>query len=298
MNVADVSAVPDDSDPLNRVTAVNDDLIAEYPMPECERVSYESEGHEIDGIVYLPPEFDRADPEPHPLVVSIHGGPTAYDAPGFSFEYAVWASRGYVVFCPNYRGGSSYGRAFAEELRGQWGTVEVTDIVAGVESMVERGWADSERVFGRGLSYGAIAQGYLVTQTDVLTAAAPEHGVYDLRAEFGTSDSQLWTETEFGLPWENTEQFDASSAITDAGNIDTPLLVMAGGQDWRCPPTQSEQLYVSAKKQGVDAKLVVYPDEHHNIGDPDRAVHRLEQLTEWFEKHDLAVEASDATETE
>jgi dipeptidyl aminopeptidase/acylaminoacyl peptidase len=292
MNTADLDAESDDSDPLMRVTAVNDDLIAEYPMPECERISYESEGHEIDGIVYLPPGFDRNDPEPHPLVVSIHGGPVFYDAPEFKFEYAVWTSRGYVVLCPNYRGGSSYGRAFAEELYGQWGTVEVTDIVAGIESLAERKWADPDRVFGRGLSYGGIAQGYLVTQTDILAAAAPEHGIYDLRSLFGTDDSHIDTVNEFGLPWENSEQFDASSSITDAGNIDTPLLVMAGGEDWRCPPSQSEQLYLSVKKQGVDAKLVMYPNEHHNIGDPDRAVHRLEQLTEWFKKHDPAVEDS------
>jgi dipeptidyl aminopeptidase/acylaminoacyl peptidase len=98
---------------------------------------------------------------------------------------------------------------------------------------------------------------------------------------------------DFGLPWEVPEQFEASSSITDVDGLDTPLLVTAGGQDWRCPPTQSEQLYLAAKKQGVDAKLVVYPDEHHNIGDPDRAVHRLEQLEEWYETHDPAAERCD-----
>jgi dipeptidyl aminopeptidase/acylaminoacyl peptidase len=282
----------DEANPFRRLTGVNDDLIDAHEMPHCERVAYESEEHEIDAIAYLPPGFDRDDPEPHPLVVSIHGGPIGYDMPEFNFEYAVWTSRGYIVLCPNYRGGASYGQAFAEALYGEWGTVEVTDIVAGVESLVERGWGDPDRVFGRGLSYGGIAQGYLVTQTDVFTAAAPEHGIYDLRSAFGTDDSQVMTTAEFGLPWENPAQFDASSAVTDAGNIDTPLLVMAGGQDWRCPPTQSEQLYVSARKQGVEAKLVVYPDEHHNIGDPDRAIHRLEELTGWFEKHDPTVKRS------
>ena len=226
-------------------------------------------------------------------MVSIHGGPISYDSPEFSFEYGVLASRGYVVLCPNYRGGTSYGRAFAEELYGQWGSVEVEDIVAGIEHFVERGWANPDRVFGRGFSYGGIAQGYLVTQTDVLTAAAPEHGIYDLRSAFGTDDSHVRVEAEFGLPWENEEGFRASSSITQAGNIDTPLLVTAGGEDWRCPPSQSEQLYVAARKQGVEAKLLVYPDEHHNVGDPDRAIHRLEQLTAWYERHDPAGEADE-----
>jgi dipeptidyl aminopeptidase/acylaminoacyl peptidase len=125
---------------------------------------------------------------------------------------------------------------------------------------------------------------------DLFAAAAPEHGIYDLRSAFGTDDTHTWLETEFGLPWEDPEAYDASSAVLDAGNVETPLLVMAGGEDWRCPPSQSEQLYVAARKQDVDAELVVYPDEHHNIGDPDRAIHRLEKILDWYETHDPAVD--------
>ncbi|WP_101296447.1 S9 family peptidase [Halegenticoccus soli] len=279
---------------LRRLTAVNDDFTNECAMPACRRFSYESSGWEIDGLLYHPPEFDPDDPVPRPLVVAIHGGPISYDEPVFDFSHAALVSRGYVIFRPNYRGGSSYGREFAETLRGRWGTVEVEDVVAGIESAVDRGWADPDRVFGYGFSYGGIAQGYLVTQTDALAAAAPEHGIYDLRSAFGTDDSHVWTENEYGLPWENQGAFDASSSITDVGNVRTPLLVMAGGRDWRCPPSQSEQLYVSARKQGVDAKLVVYPDEHHDIGTPERAIHRLEQITAWYERHDPASEDDDA----
>ncbi len=282
--------IPDEPASLVRVSAVNDDLIESYPMPEVERVAWESDGWDLDGVVYHDPEVDLED-GPHPLVVAIHGGPVSYDEPVFSFSHAALTSRGYVVFRPNYRGGSSRGRAFAEELRGAWGTAEVTDITAGVESLVDRGWADPDRVFGHGFSYGGIAQGFLVTQEpDLFTAAAPEHGIYDLRSAFGTDDTHIWIEHEYGLPWEEPEAFDGSSSILDAGAIKTPLLVMAGGEDWRCPPSQSEQLYVAAKKTGVDAKLVVYPEEHHNIGDPDRAIHRLESILDWYETHDPARE--------
>jgi dipeptidyl aminopeptidase/acylaminoacyl peptidase len=289
-------------DSLVRLSNLNRTLAEEYSMPEVRRVSFEngvsergsdaretesSGGWNIDGVVYHDPDVDLDD-GPHPLVLAIHGGPVSYDEPEFNFDHAALTSRGYVILRVNYRGGSSYGRAFAETLKGRWGTVEVDDLVAGVEHVVGRGWADPDRVFGFGFSYGGIAQGYLVTQTDVLAAAVPEHGIYDLRSLFGTDDCHVWTEHEFGLPWEDPEAFDASSSILDVENISAPLLVTAGGQDWRCPPSQSEQLYVAAKKLGVDAKLVVYPDEHHNIGDPKRAVHRLEQITEWYERHDPA----------
>ena len=76
----------------------------------------------------------------------------------------------------------------------------------------------------------------------------------------------------------------------------SPLLVTAGEEDWRCPPTQAEQLYVSVSKRGVPAKLVVYQDEHHDVGDPERAVHRLKTLLEWFERHDPTTDEEPAAD--
>ncbi|RLM51547.1 S9 family peptidase [Halorubrum sp. Atlit-28R] len=290
VDVDDLDAATE-PDSFRRLTRVNESLVDEFAVPEARRVEWESDGWTLDGVLYHDPEVDPESGD-HPLVVAIHGGPMSYDEPVFSFGHAALTSRGYLVFRPNYRGGTSRGREFTAELTGKWGTAEVDDIAAGVESLADRGWVDPDRVFGHGFSYGGIAQGFLVTQEpDLFAAAAPEHGIYDIRSAFGTDDTHVWMEAEFGLPWENPEAFDASTAILDAGNIETPLLVMAGGEDWRCPPSQSEQLYVAARKQGVDAELVVYPDEHHNIGDPDRAIHRLEKILDWYETHDPAVEA-------
>ncbi|MFB6254735.1 MAG: prolyl oligopeptidase family serine peptidase [Halobacteriaceae archaeon] len=272
---------------LRQISAINDSFIDEYPMPQCKRIAYQSEGTRINGIVYAPQDFDFEDPDrQRPLIVSIHGGPLSYDSPEFSFAYSVFTSRGYLVLCPNYRGGASRGRAFAEELRGAWGTKEVTDIVAGVNDLIDRNWANKDRVFGHGFSYGGIAQGFLIAETDIFTAAAPEHGIYDLRSAYGTDDTQVYLANEFGLPWEDPETYERASSITEVGNVETPILVTAGDSDWRCPPSQAEQLYVSVKKQGVDAKLIMYQNEHHNIGDPDRAIHRLEEILNWYESHD------------
>ncbi|RBI62484.1 S9 family peptidase [halophilic archaeon] len=284
LDAADLDA--DGAEP-RRLTASNETFVESHAMPACERVTYENDdGEAVEAIAYLPPEFDRDDPDERPLVVSIHGGPVSYDAPEFRFEYAYFADRGYVVLRPNYRGSSSYGRAFSESIRGDWGRREVDDVCSGVDHLVDRGWVDPERTFATGFSYGGITTGYLVTSTDRFAAAAAEHGIYDLRSSYGTDDAHKWWENDFGLPWEHPEAYDESSSITDVGDVDTPLLVTAGGEDWRCPPSQSEQLYVSVKKRGVPAKLVVYPDEHHAIGDPDRAVHRLETIADWFESHD------------
>jgi len=287
----DVDAFDAADDPLDRVTTVNEGLLDEDQVPGFERVTWENgDGIEIEGLVYLPSGFDSDDPDPHPVVASVHGGPMSYDAPAFGFDFPYWTSRGYVVLRTNYRGSTSYGREFSERLRGTRGEKEVDDVVSGVNHLVDRGWVDDSRAFLTGFSYGGITTAATVTSTDRFAAAAAEHGVYDFHAAFGTDDNHNWHEDEFGLPWENPETYREISSLTDVGDVDTPLLVTAGERDWRCPPTQAEQLHVSVKKQGVDSKLVIYRDEHHDIGDPDRAIHRIEELAAWFDDHDPATE--------
>jgi dipeptidyl aminopeptidase/acylaminoacyl peptidase len=285
MNVAHLDATGED--PRTRLTEVNAEFVEEHQTPECARVTFDgARGDEVEGIAFYPPEFDPADPEPRGLILTIHGGPMAHDQPAFGFQDCYFTSRGYIVFKVNYHGSTSYGRNFCESLKGNWGTHEVEDLLSGVDELVDRGWADPDRLFPTGFSQGGVNTGYLVTEDDRWAAAAAEHGIYDLRSSFGTDDSHNWLEADFGLPWENHEGYEKASAIRDVGNVETPLLVTAGENDHRCPPSQAEQLYVSVRKQGVDAKLVIYPDEHHNVGDPDRAIHRLETLDEWFATYD------------
>ncbi|MFW5940115.1 MAG: S9 family peptidase [Halolamina sp.] len=269
---------------LAQVSEVNAGLVDE--PHDCVRLSWEnSDGVTVHGLAYLPPEFDPEDPDPHPVVSSVHGGPMSYDSPAFGFDQLFWTSKGYIVLRTNYRGSTSYGQEFAERLRGTRGDKEVNDVKTGVEHLVDEGWADEDRLYLTGFSYGGITTAAAVTKTDIFAGAAAEHGIYDFYATFGTDDNHLWHEDEFGLPWENVDTYREISSITDVGDVDTPLLITAGENDWRCPPTQAEQLFVSVKKQGVDARLVIYPGEHHNIGDPDRAIHRLEELSTWFEDH-------------
>jgi len=290
---------PDGSgtDPRRRLTALNPGLVADYDHPDIERVSYEGvDGDTVEGIAFLPPGLDPDDPAgDRPLLLSIHGGPRRYDEPQFDLDTAFWTSRGYVVFKPNYHGSTSYGRAFCERLGGAWNDVELTDVLAGTDALLARGWVDPDRLFVTGFSFGARATAYVLAETDRFAAGVAEHGSYDMRSAFGTGDGHRSLENELGRPWESPESYEAASSITDVGEIDTPLLLTAGEDDARTPSTQSEQLYVSLRKRGVPAKLVVYPGTnhvHYFIADPDRATHRLETLSAWFERFDPAVETA------
>jgi dipeptidyl aminopeptidase/acylaminoacyl peptidase len=278
-----------------RLTELNPGLVADYDHPEIERITFEgADGDTVEGILFCPPSFDPEAPDgDRPMLVSIHGGPRRYDEPQFDLDTAFWTSRGYLVFKPNYHGSVSYGGSFSERLADSWNDVEVTDVLAGTDAVVERGWADPDRLFVTGFSYGARATAYVLVASDRFAAGVAEHGSYDLRSTFGTGDSHRGFETELGLPWERPAAYDEASAITDVDEIDAPLLLTAGEDDCRTPSTQSEQLHVSLRKRGVPSKLVVYPDTGHvhpYIADPDRATHRFETVSAWLDRFDPAVD--------
>ena len=269
-----------------QLSGLNDDLLSDVALPECERIRFEnSDGVEVEGLVYLPETFNSDTTDPLPLICHIHGGPTTYDAPRFVFDYAYWTGQGYAVLNVNYRGSTSYGRSFSERIRGEWGPREADDIVSGVDHVVDRGWADPERLFVSGSSQGGINTLYVVVRDDRFAAAAPEHGIYDFYSNFGTTDMHQWYVNDVGVPWNNEQAYREMSSITDINLIETPLLISAGENDCRTPPSQAEQLHVSAKRVGIESKLLIYQDEHHDISRPDRAIHRLEALTDWFETH-------------
>ncbi|WP_440989689.1 S9 family peptidase [Haloarchaeobius baliensis] len=286
----DVDALAaDETVERTRLTALNDDLLDRYEQPGCRKLTVEHDGVAVDAWTFHPADFDPEDPDPRPTVLAIHGGPAFYDQPWFQFADAAFTSRGYVVCRVNYRGSTSYGREFSGALRGRWNSVEVDDLLAVTDELVDRGWADPNRLFPTGFSQGGINTAYLVTHTDRFAAAAAEHGIYDARSAFGTDDSHVWWGQEFGLPWEDGDTYDDISSLPDVGQVDTPTLLTAGANDRRCPPEQAEQFYVSLRKQGLASRLVIY-DENHNISTPDRAIHRLEELLGWFDRFDPATD--------
>ncbi len=287
----DVYAMPidgiDGDETPTRLTAMNADLRMRWRCRTVERVTFENgDGGTVEAIAYLPREFDFDDPEPRPLIAAIHGGPMWYDAPHSTPITATGRGRdtssfGSTTAEASPTAGSSANRSVASGDR-----VKATTSFRAWSGRFDAGWADEDRLFITGFSQGGVNTAYVIARTDMFAAAAPEHGIYDFYSLFGTGDHFQWYENDLGLPWEEPDAYHAMSSITEVGNVDTPTLITAGENDWRCPPSQAEQLFVSLKKQGVPTKLVIYPDEHHNIGAPKRARHRLETLTEWFERHD------------
>jgi dipeptidyl aminopeptidase/acylaminoacyl peptidase len=253
--------VLDDGQP-RVISGVNSELLDQLKLAETQEIHFKApDGWDIEGFVTLPP--DHRDDQRYPAILLIHGGPVGQYNHGFAFDAQLLAAHGYVVIKTNPRGSSGYGQAFTEGLYQGWGEKDYQDVLAGVDHVIEMGYADPDRLGMGGYSYGGILTNYLLGQTDRFKAAVSGAGSGDYMASYGHDIYRTWYESELGLPWETRELWDRLSPFTYIHKATTPTLFYGGEKDWNVPIQGSEQLYQVMKRQGIETLLVVYPGEHH-----------------------------------
>lgn len=250
---------------------------------KSQRVEWDNgEGMKIDGAL-ITPHPDIAKP-PYKLIVSPHGGPHWRASLGAGFNDQVFASRGYAVFKPNFRGSLGYGLRFLDANRGDLGGGDMRDILSGVDHLVKTGVADEDQLFIYGVSYGGYMTSWLVGQTDRFKAAVAENAVTDLTMMWTLSDLQSWTEWSFdGRPWEVPNAMRQHSPLTHAHKVKTPTLILHSANDRRCPLPMGKAFHQALLRAGVQTQLVIYPNERHSISQPRHRADKLRRILDWFE---------------
>jgi len=124
-----------------------------------------------------------------------------------------------------------------------------------------------------------------VGQTDRFSAAVSERSIADRISAFGTDDLQRDWEGIWGFPWDNRDAYWKASALAYVKHIKTPILFLEGQEDWRCPLLNTEQLYVSLHRLGVETQLVIYPGEAHGFRKPKNLIDRIRRMVAWFKAH-------------
>ncbi|MFD1513849.1 alpha/beta hydrolase family protein [Halomarina rubra] len=291
---------------VTRLSEVNADLLAERDVQEPEEFWFESEGHEIQGWVLTPPDYDSAerssatessgerseprDPdEEYPLAVEIHGGPHVMWSTSSTMwhEFQLLAARGYVVFWCNPRGSTGYGEEHAMGIDQDWGDVTMQDVFAGADEVCANYAVDEDAQFVTGGSFGGYMTAWIVGHSERFAGAVAQRGVYDLSSFYGSTDAFQLVEMDFSTtPWEDPEFLWEHSPVAYVEDVTTPTLVMHADNDYRVPVNNGEMLYLFLRKQGVDTRLVRYPREGHELsrsGEPAHVVDRLERTIRWFD---------------
>ncbi len=270
-----------------QLTYINKTFLDELNLSTPVEVFFESvDGQKIHGWILKPPWFERG--KKYPLIVEIHGGPRWYFGNTWFQEFHLLAAQDYVVFYCNPRLSSGYGQNFMLAGRGEWGTIDYEDIMAGIDYVVQQGYIDSTKIGITGGSYGGFMTNWIISKTDRFAAAITQRSLTNLVSFYGTTDIQSFAEYEFGLPWENWERYYSHSPITYAHNIQTPLLILHSEQDYRVPISQAEELFTILKRNNTEVEFARYPNEGHDLsrsGQPVHRVDRFNRIIDWFNDH-------------
>ena len=286
---ADVHAGPPGG-PLSRISDTRPELRG-IEWGAQERLSYQaSDGLVLDGLLILPPGRSRSD-GPFPLVTLVHGGPDDRYADEFMLgphSPGQWlAAAGYAVFLPNPRGGTGHGREFSAAVVGDLGGAEWSDILAGIDMLVDAGVADPERLGIAGPSHGGFMAAWAVGQTDRFKAALVVAGICDWgmlagTGEYGAMDGVL--AGSFG--WEGTgpHPHDRVSPISFASKVRTPVLIVHGEDDTNVPLSQAIYFQRALSRYGAEHELVVYPREGHGLTERNHQRDLLLRTRAWFDR--------------
>jgi len=256
-----------------------------------ERLSYQArDGLALDALVILPAGRSRQD-GPFPLITVVHGGPDDRYADEFMLGWwpsGQWlATAGYAVFLPNPRGGTGHGHQFAAMVAGAVGTHEWTDILTGIDLLIDDGIADPDRLGIGGWSHGGFMAAWAVGQTGRFKAALMGAGISDWGmqvgvGELGTLEAALGGSSGWEGP--GPHRHDELSPISYASKIRTPVLMLHGQDDTNVPVGQAMYLHRALSHFGVEHELVVYPREGHLITERDHQIDVLSRTRAWFDR--------------
>ncbi|MGO2100307.1 S9 family peptidase [Vagococcus salmoninarum] len=235
---------------------------------------------------YLPPVATQ---EKHPAILYIHGGPQVCYGASFFHEMQVHSANGFGVMLLNPRGGMGYGQEFVKAILGDYGNQDYLDLMLGVDALLAKyPEIDSEALYVAGGSYGGFMTNWIIGHTQRFKRGVTQRSISNWLSFYGTSDiGAFFVNYQLQRNLEQGAELWQMSPLAHLSNITTPLLVLHGQEDLRCPLEQGEQMYIGMKSQGVETKMITFPQSSHGLsrtGLPNLRKSRLESIVQWFSK--------------
>ena len=271
---------------------ISNPWLKDMRLARQESFAYEArDGLRITSVLLYPLNYEPG--KKYPLIVDIHGGPESAYHNGWVTSYGNWgqvaAARGYFVFMPNYRASTGRGVEFAKMGLGDLAGKEFTDVLDGIDALIDNGFVDEDRVGIGGGSYGGYFSAWAATRHSSRFAASVVFvGVSNQISKRNTTDIPyedyyvhwgIWTHEDVEKIWDR-------SPVKWALGSTTPTLILHGKEDPRVHPSQSLELYRSLKLHGkAPVRLVWYPGEGHgNRRNPARLDYIMRTM-DWFDHY-------------
>ena len=268
-----------------QLTSVNEDVLFGKKIGAQDEIWVSTrDGLKVQGWVVKPPDFDPA--KKYPLILEIHGGPHSMYNVAFNFARQQQAADGYVVLYTNPRGSTGYGSAFGNAIKNAYPGKDFDDLMAAVDTVIGRGYVDTNNMFVYGCSGGGVLTAWTVGHTNRFAAAASMCPVIDWVSFVGITDGASWYYNFAKLPWEDPSEHLRRSPLMYVGNVTTPTLLMTGVNDLRTPISQTEEFYRALKLRKVPTAMIRFNEEWHGTSSrPSNYLRTQLYLESWFERY-------------
>ena len=240
----------------------------------------------ISALVYMP--FNLPRNGQHPAIVFVHGGPSSQTVNAFSRIVQHFANQGYIVIAPNYRGSTGYGKEFQEANLFDMGGGDLQDVFSAAEWIKQSGYVDPKKLIIMGGSYGGYLSMMSVTKApDLWAAGVPIVPFVNYFTEIENEDPVLREIdlAQMGDPEKNKDLYRDRSPIFFVDQIKAPLLLLAGGNDPRCPKTEAQQVVDAIKKRGGVVDYKVYENEGHGFSRVDNQIDAYKRVSDFLKAH-------------
>lgn len=261
---------------IHTLNQANETFMSPDMISEAQFIEFTSSDNELVYANYYPAcnsDYVQPDQAP-PLIVMVHGGPTARANSGFDVLKQYWTSSGFALLDVNHRGSSGFGRQYRDALLGQWGKVDAMDIRDAILFAIDQKLAAAEAIFIRGKSAGGYAVQRALTEfPDIFKAGASYYGIGDLatlaeithKFESHYCDSLLGEIFDATFAANQNSTYFIRSPIHFMDCIQCPMILFQGTEDKVVPPALSAQVVNMLEQQGVKYEYHLYEGEGHGF---------------------------------
>ncbi|WP_397589748.1 prolyl oligopeptidase family serine peptidase [Sphingorhabdus sp.] len=269
-----------------RLTSVNADMLSTLDPVDYQKFDFTgANGDQVYGQIIK----SQGATGKLPVLLLVHGGPqgTLNNSWSYRWNPAVMASQGYAVVSIDFHGSTGYGQKFTDSIHKNWGGWPLEDLQKGMEAV---GQIDTQLDTNNACALGGSYGGYMMNWIsgnwpDRFKCLVNHAGIFDLRAMAYETEELWFDKWDNGGPWTTRSDAEKWNPVNHVAKWKTPTLVIHGERDYRIPYSQSLAAFTALQQQGVESKLLVFPDENHWVLKPKNSIQWHQTIFDWAGKH-------------
>ncbi len=278
---------------IQQITFENKHILDQLSKPSVEpRWTKTTTGEDLHYWVIKPPHFDPT--KKYPTLLFCEGGPQSPVSQFWSYRwnFYIMASQGYVVIAPNRHGLPGFGQEWLEQISGDWTGQCMKDYLAAIDDAAANlPYVDKDRMGAVGASFGGFSVYYLAGHHDKRFKCFIAHdGAFNLEAMYTETEENWFSNWEYeDAYWnkdrsENARKTYENSPHRFVDQWDTPILCIHGELDYRINATQGMSAFNAARMKGIEAQLLIFPDENHWVLKPQNGVLWQRTFFNWLDR--------------